>query len=160
MDTNIPNDRISFRGKWTYEITRADGSVEKHEVINTMQYAGLNKVAQMLTSNAQSAFLYLAIGTETDAATLESTNFGEVTNGRKIASTQSSSHEVAILVATWAGNADSLTGIALGSGAACNHANSGAGEILNIVNSVSATLQDSDFLKVQMEVQCGSHNLP
>ena len=160
MDQNMNKDGIALSGKWIFEITRADGSVEKTEVENTMQYTGLNQVAQMITSNAHSAFLYLAIGTETDAATLESTNFGEVANGRKLAATATSSHEVAILVATWAGNADSLTGIALGSGAATNHANSGTGDILNIVNSVSATLQDSDFLKVQMEVQAGSHNLP
>jgi hypothetical protein len=63
-------------------------------------------------------------------------------------------------VATWAGAADSLVGVPLASAASVNHANSGQGEILNIVNSVDATLQDSDFLKIQMEVQVGSHNLP
>ncbi len=159
MDTNINKNQIELKGRWIFEITRADGAVEKHEIENTMQFGGLNQVATLLTSNADSAFLYLAIGTVTAGSSLGSTNFGEVANGRKIGSLQASSHEVAILVATWAGNADSLTGIALGSGASCNHASSGQGQILNIVNSVDATLQDSDFLKVQMEVQCGSHNL-
>lgn len=151
-------DIVPLKGKWLFEITRADGSVERHEICNTMQYLGLNKVAQMLTSNAQSAFLYLAVGTVTAQASLGSTDFGEVS--RKIAATQTSSNEVAILVATWAGNADSLTGVALASGASVNHASSGQGQILNIVNSVDTTLQASDFLKVQMEVQVGSHNLP
>ena len=145
-------------GKWTFEITRANGEVETHTIENTMQYLGLNKVAEMLTSNAESAFLYLSIGTVTDEATLESDDFGEVS--RKIASLQTSSHEVAILVATWAGDADSISGVALASGASVNHVDSGIGEILNIVNSVDATLQDSDFLRVQMEIQVGSHNLP
>jgi len=151
-------NNMPIKGKWTMEITRANGEIEKHDITNTMQYAGLNKAAQLLVTNTNSAFLYLSVGTVTDASTLESTNWGEV--DRKIAATATTSHEVAILVATWAGNADSLTGVPLASAASVNHANSGQGEILNIVNSVDATLQDSDFLKIQMEVQVGSHNLP
>ena len=153
-------DNIELHGTWRWTITRHDGSEEEIVIKNIMNYVGLNQVAAMLTSNAQSAFLYIAIGTVTAQPSLESNNFGEVANGRKLASLAASSHEVGILVATWAGAADSLTGIPLGSGAAVNHASSGEGQILNIVNSVSATLQDSDFLKVQVDVQCGSHNLP
>jgi len=151
------NDQVSLHGTWRFQITRANGGVEEHVVKNTMIATGLNKAASMLTSNTQSAFLYLAIGTVTAESSLGSSNFGEVS--RKIAATQTSSNEVAILVATWAGDADSISGVALGSGASCNHASSGQGEILNIVNSVDATLQDSDHLKIQMEVQVGSHNL-
>lgn len=155
-------EHVSIGKRWIFEITRADGSVERREIpTNTMQYAGLNKAAQLLVTNGtNSAFLYLIVGTETDEASLGSTDWGEVTNGRKIGATVTTSHEVAILVATWAGNADGLTGVALASCATGNHASSGQGEILNIVNSVDATLADSDFLKVQMEIQVGSHNLP
>jgi len=151
------DNNVSVSAVWDFEITRADGSVESHRVKNTMIAGGLNQLAAMTTSNAQSAFLYLAVGTVTAAASLGSSNFGEV--DRKIAATQTSSNEVAILVATWAGNTDGLTGVALASGASVNHASSGQGQILNVVNSVASTLQDSDFLKIQMEVQIGSHAL-
>jgi len=151
------NDNLPIKSKWVFEITRADGRIEKKEICNTMIAAGLNQSAKLLTSNTNSAFIYLSVGTVSNPASLGSAEFGEV--GRKAASTATSSNETAILVTTWAGAADSLTGVALYSGASVNHADSGQGEILNIVNSVDVTLQDSDHLKIQMEVRVGSHNL-
>jgi len=156
---SFKGDNVPLVGKWTFEITRANGDIEKHTIENTMIATGLDLTASMLTSNAQSAFLYLAIGTVTDESSLGSAKYAMGEVSRKIAATATSSKEVAILVATWAGNADSISGVPLASGGTYNHVNSGFGEVLNVVNSVDATLQDSDFLKIQMEVQVGSHNL-
>lgn len=155
-------DGLSIRGRWRFTITRADGSIEEHLSDNIVTKDGLNVIAANAIgpgTGANSAFRYLAIGTETDAGSLDSAQVGLGEVGRKIGATIASSNEVAILVATWAGDTDGLTGIALGSAGVLNHASSGSGAFGNHVNSVDATLQASDFLKVQMEIQVGSHNL-
>ena len=108
---------------------------------------------------ATSAIAYLAIGTVTTAYSLGNTvlQFGEIS--RKTPSILASSGEVVVVAMTWAGNADGLTGIALGSAACVNHASSGQGIAYNLTNSVSATLAASDFLLLQAEIQIGSHAL-
>lgn len=152
-------DGVMPKGKWRRTITRADGSIEETVIDNVITAQGLNALASRGVSDTTSPFGYLAIGTVTAQASLGSTvtGFGEVS--RKAGATVASSKEVLLLVATWAGNTDGLTGVALGTAAIVNHANSGLGTALNLVNSVDATLQASDFLKLQAEVQVGSHNL-
>ena len=80
---------------------------------------------------------------------------------RKTASIAAGSNEVAVVVMTWAGAADSITSLDLRTGAIFNFPNSDltVGIMLNAVNSVATILADSDFLKLQAEVQIGSHNL-
>jgi len=150
-------DGFKPRGIWHFEITRADGTVEKHSVENLVVSEGLDTVASRLVGDTSSPFGFLAVGTVTAAASLGSTvtGFGEV--DRKAASIAASSNEVGVWVATWAGNTDGLTGVDLMSAAVVNHASSGQGTALNIALPVSATLAASDFLKVQVEVQCGSY---
>lgn len=144
---------------WTRRIDRADGTTEVDTFHNSTIAAGLNVLAALGVgrTDAGSAFRYLAVGTVTDQHSLGSANFGEVS--RKLASTVTSSREVMILTATWAGNADGVSGVALATGAMCNHADSAQGEILSLVSSVDATLGDSDFLTLTAEFQVGSHNL-
>lgn len=159
---SINDNNVSVRGKWKFTITRADGSIEEHESDNIVTKDGLNAIAALMlgdATGANSGFKYIAIGTVTAAGSLGSVQGGLGEVGRKIGATITSSNETAILVATWAGNTDGLTGIALGSAGIINHVNSGSGVYGNHVNSVDATLNASDFLKVQMEIQIGSHNL-
>jgi hypothetical protein len=144
-------------GKYTIRITRADGTVEDHTRCNQVTANGLNILASRGISDTNSPFAWLAIGTVTNAASLGSTEFGEVS--RKAPATLASSKEVFMMVMTWAGNADSLTSVDIQSAAMVNHVNSGQGTVFNIVNNVNATLGDSDFLLLQAEVQVGSHNL-
>lgn len=153
---------ITPTGRWTFTVTRADGTEETHTNKNIVTKDGLNAIADLMLGDAtgtNSAFRYIAIGTVTAAGSLGSVQGGLGEVSRKIGATIASSNEVAIIVATWAGNADGLTGVALGTAGIINHASSGSGVFGSHVNSVDATLQDSDFLKVQMEVQIGSHNL-
>ena len=155
-------DNLSVKGRWKFEITRADGTIEVNEQYNIVTKDGLNAIAELMIGDAtgtNSAFKYIAIGTATAAGSLGSVQSGLGEVGRKIGATITSSNEVAILVATWAGDTDGLTGVALGSAGIINHASSGSGVFGNHVNSVNATLNASDFLKVQMEIQIGSHNL-
>lgn len=155
-------DNLVIKGKWKFTITRADGSIEEHEEENIVTKDGLNAIANLMigdATGANSGFKYIAIGTTTAAGSLGSVQGGLGEVARKIGATITSSNEVAILVATWAGDADSLTGVALASAGIINHASSGSGVFGNHVNSVDATLAASDFLKVQMEIQIGSHAL-
>jgi len=160
--TDMVNDFLTLRGKWKFTITRADGSIEEHENTNIVTKDGLNAMAELILGDAtgtNSAFNYLIIGTATAAGSLGSVQGGIGEVSRKIGATIASSNEVAILVATWAGDADGLTGVVLGTAGIANHVNSGQGIFGNHVNSVDATLSASDFLKVQMEIQVGSHAL-
>jgi len=157
--TEMVKDFISLRGKWKFEITRADGSIEAYDSENIVTKDGLNHIANLMVTAASSPFAYIAIGTATAQGSLGSVQGGLGEVDRKIGAVITTSNEVAILVATWAGAADGLTGVALGTAGIINHANSGSGIFGNHVNSIDATLNDSDFLKVQVEIQVGSHNL-
>lgn len=157
LDMHLSN--IGVHGTWRTTITRADGSVEEAVVENIVTKDGLNDIAARVFANTVSAFAYIAIGTVTDAGSLGSVQGGLGEVDRKICSTLTSSNEVAIAVATWGGAADGLTGIALASAGITNHASSGQGTFGNHVNSLSATLAASDFLRVQVELQIGSHAL-
>lgn len=153
-------DNALLNVKWRKRITRADGTIDETIIPkNIVTKDGLNALASRAIGVATSAIAYLAIGTVTAAHSLGSviTGFGEVS--RKTPSILASSGEVVIVAMTWAGNADGLTGVALGSAACVNHASSGLGIPYNLTNSVNATLAASDFLLLQAEIQIGSHNL-
>lgn len=153
-------DHVGPHARWRRVITRADGSVDDCIIpTNIVTKDGLNALASRGVADTTSPIGYLAIGTVTAQHSLGSvvTGFGEIS--RKTPSIKASSGEVIIVAMTWAGNADSITGVALGSAACVNHANSGLGIAYNLTNSVNATLQASDFLLLQVEIQIGSHNL-
>ena len=153
-------DNAPLNVKWRKRITRADGTIDETIIPkNIVTKDGLNALAARAIGVATSAIAYLAIGTVTAAHSLGSvvTGFGEIS--RKVPSILASSGEVVVVAMTWAGNADGLTGVALGSAACVNHASSGQGIAYNLTNSVSATLAASDFLLLQAEIQIGSHNL-
>lgn len=154
------SDNAPLNAQWRNRITRADGSIEEFLIPhNIVTKDGLNALASRAVGVVTSAIGYLAIGTVTAAHSLGSTvtTFGEIS--RKVPSVLSSSAEVVVVAMTWAGNADGLTGVALGSGACVNHASSGLGIAYNLTNSINATLAASDFLLLQCEIQIGSHNL-
>lgn len=161
MRRGIVKDYVAVEGHWTFEVIRADGSKELRYAKNTLTAAGLNQLAAGGVTNTTSAFIYLAIGTQTAASSLGSVQGGLGEVSRKAASIAASSNEYMIVTMTWAGAADSLTSVDLRTAGAVNYPNSHAstGVFLNFVNSVATILADSDFLKVQMEVRVGSHNL-
>lgn len=142
-------------GNYRFEVTRHNGGREYFQRKNIVVKVGLDYLAARAISNTASTMNYIAVGTVTAAHSLNSTNFGEV--GRKAASIVASSNEVVILVNTWGGSADSVTSLALGSAATANHASSGQGTYLSMVNGLSTTLANSDFLKIQVECRVGSH---
>lgn len=151
-------DHIPVIGEWDVTVTRADGSVERKTLKNVVTAAGLNRIAnRAVNATGTTPFYVLGVGTVTAAGSLGSTNFGEVS--RKAAATAIQSSEWVALTMTWAGNADSLTGIALDSAAILCHASSGQGAVGNMVNSLQTTLAASDFLNLTCRIRVGSHNL-
>lgn len=130
---------------------------------NQLTAAGLNRIANRAVAATGTTPAYiLGVGTITAAASLDSVNFGEVANGRKtstVTGNSAQSREWFFMNATYAGNADSLTGIALDSAAILCHASSGQGAVFNIVNGLSVTLQASDYLNLTARIRVGSHDL-
>lgn len=150
---------IPIKGRMIRTITRADGSIDETVMDNIVVAEGLTHLALLGCTNGNSAFVYLSIGTQTAAHSLGSTQAGIGEVSRKIGATVAGSNEVMIIVGTWAGAADSISSLDLRTGAVFNHASSGSGVMLNAVNSVATILADSDFLRLQAEIQIGSHNL-
>ena len=157
--TSMKQDHVDVEGVWRFTTTRANGDVEEKVVRNTVTKYGLDILASRAIADTSSPYGFIAVGTHTNAASLGSVlaDLGEV--DRKVGATITTSKSTVIMVATFGGAADGLTGIVLASGAMCNHVNSGSGEAFNIVNSVDTTLAASDTVQIQCEVQVGSHNL-
>lgn len=160
--TLIPvlDDHVPIVGQFDAVITRADGSVEHRVVKNIVTRYGLNRLAHRAVNAATSTPAYvIGVGTVTAAASLDSTVllFGEVSRKSAVSATQS--QDWFALVATWAGNTDSLTGVALDSVAILDHASSGQGIAFNIANGLGVTLQASDFLNLTGRIRVGSHDL-
>jgi len=149
---------ITIVGEFEAKIFRADGSVEEKKIHNIVTRYGLNRLANRAVNATGTTPAYvLGVGTVTAAASLDSTNFGEVS--RKAAATATQSREFFALVATWAGNSDSVTGVALDSVSILDHASSGQGIVFNIANGLGVTLQASDFLNLTGRIRVGSHDL-
>lgn len=160
MSQNISDlsGTITIVGEFDAKIFRGDGTVEEKHIKNIVTRYGLNRLANRAVNATGTTPAYvIGVGTITAAASLDSTNFGEVS--RKAAATATQSREFFALVATWAGNSDSVTGVALDSVAILDHASSGQGIVFNIANGLGVTLQASDFLNLTGRIRVGSHNL-
>lgn len=155
-------DAVGAKGQAFVEISRANPAggwfePEHHQINNQILAAGLNELAVKFTVTSRPAYGWIAVGTQTAAGSLGSVWGGEVS--RKAGATLTTSKMTGILVCTWGGSADSVTSVVLETATIVNHANSGSGIPFNLLTGVAATLANSDLLKLQMEVQIGSHNL-
>jgi hypothetical protein len=130
---------------------------------NQLTAAGLNRIAnRAVQATGTTPFYVLGVGTLTAAASLDSTNFGEVAGGRKasiVSGGSAQSREWFFMQATWAGSTDSVTSYVLDSAAILCHASSGQGAVANIVNGLGVTLANSDFLLLTSRIRVGSHDL-
>jgi hypothetical protein len=153
-------DMLPVVGEFDALIVRADGTVERRHIHNVVTRYGLNRLAaRAINATGQTPAYVLGVGTVSAANSIGSgvTNFGEVS--RKQASTIVQSQDWFALTMTWAGDTDSLTGIALDSVAILDHVDSGQGIAFNIANGLAVTLQASDFLNLTGRIRVGSHDL-
>lgn len=164
----IAGSILPLYGEFKATIFRArpDGGYTKEErdwVRNQLTAAGLNRIANRAVQAAGTTPAYvLGVGTLTAAASLDSTNFGEVANGRKasiVSGASAQSREWIFMTGTWGGSADSVTSLTLDSAAILCHASSGQGAVFNIVNGLSVVLANSDFLALTARIRVGSHDL-
>lgn len=155
-----PDQSITVTGAFTARVVRNGEIIKEIVRENIVVRQGLNRIAFRLASYNNTIASYLAIGTQTGAHSLDSTQAGIGELSRK-AATATQSHEFFTVSATWAGAADSLTGLLVDTGAIADFANSSAnsGIIFNASNGLGVTLQASDFLQLTASIRCGSHNL-
>lgn len=156
-----PDQTIQVTGRFTAKVVRNGEVIREIDRTNIVTFQGLNRIAFRNASYTNTIAAYLAIGTQTAAHSLGTTQatIGEVS--RKLGITITQSHEFFTNVATWAGNADGLTGILIDTGAMADYASSAAnsGIIFNASNGLGVTLQASDFLNLTASIRCGSHSL-
>lgn len=156
----LVQDGVRMYGEFDAVVVRGDGTREYRTIKNIVTRYGLNRLAaRAINATGQTPAYVLGVGTVTAAASLDSavTGFGEVS--RKVAATTVQSQDWFALTATWAGDTDSLTGVALDSVAILDHASSGQGYAWNIANALAVTLQASDFLNLTGRIRVGSHDL-
>lgn len=156
-------------GEFLVRHWRADGRhgggfylVSERACPNVVTRYGLNRMANKWMSNAaNSAFLYLVVGTVTATHSLDSAQGGIGEVSRKIGATTTNSREWSYNQATWGGASDTLTGIALDSVGVHDFASSHAstGGLGAVTNGLGVTLQASDLLDCTYRARVGSHNL-
>jgi len=149
--------RTSLQGSFVRTITRADGEIDRKVVPNIVTADGLNLLAERATVDTASKFGWIGVGTENYTPHINSQTFGE--SDRKPAALISSSAELIVAIATWGGDADSVTSQQLEMAGIANHQTIDSGIMLNIANGLSTVLADSDFLHLEIQVQVGSHNI-
>lgn len=157
-------DSVSVMGEWDVKVVRADGRIERKTLKNVVTKPGLNRIAHRAVAADTSPFFYIAIGTVTAAASLDSTQAGLGEVKRKVSavgSTQAQSSEWIFLQCTFGGAADSVTSLALDSAGISDGVNSSSavGILGNQVNGIGVTLANSDLLDLTVRIRVGSHNL-
>lgn len=151
---------VPVEGYWDVKVVRADGTIESKTVRNTVTVTGLNRLAACAVNSAAGVVNAIVVGTATAAPALtdSQSSIGEVS--RKSFISQGQSREWFFGVATWGGAADSVTSVALGSGAITIGTSSLATSfIMNRVNGLGVTLGSSDFLNLTVRVRIGSHDV-
>lgn len=148
-------DKLPIKAVWTTKIIRADGSVECSEAENLVVDTGLDWLATYLTTSPGSAMAHIAVGTGTDAATPTDTALGgEV--ARNAMATSAASENVWITVATFAGDTDSVTSVALTEAGVFNEDTGGT--MFQRLVSALGTLGGSDYLHLTVETTLGSRS--
>lgn len=106
-----------------------------------------------------SAMAHIAVGTVSTAAALtNSTVPGEVAR-KATAINSATTDNVWTAVATFGGNADSVTSLSLVEAGVFNHAASGNGTMMQRVTFASVVLADSDILSLTLETNVGSNTI-
>lgn len=172
MDRNISDvagtlldDCALLQGYYDIKVYRADGTFESRSVKNVVTAAGLNRIARQAITPTGSPFNWIAVGSQTAAHSLDSTQAGIGEVIRKSAASAVQSREWFSLQCTIGGAADSVTSVALDTAAMMTcpvsyaiTANSG-GVMGNAANGLGVTLGGSDLLDLTVRIRVGSHNL-
>ncbi len=155
--SDFVTDFLDAKGTFIRTVTRHNGEIDRKAIPNIVTADGLNHLASRAVSDAGSKYNWIGVGTEDYVAHINSQDFGEA--DRKAAALISASDELIVAIATWGGDADSVTSNQLEMAGIANHPTIGTGHFLNIAGGLSTVLADSDFLHLEIQVQVGSHNI-
>jgi len=146
---------LNLQGTFIRTITRENGDIDRKALANIVQHLGLNNLANRAVTDGGSKYGWLAIGTADYTPHINSQEILEC--DRKPAAIVGNSEELIVVIATWGGDAESVTSNQIEMAAIGNHQTSGSGHFLNVVDGVSTVLADSDFLHLEVQVRVGSH---
>lgn len=150
---------IPVEGYCDVKVLRADGTIEKKTLKNTVTVTGLNRLAALAVNSAAGVVNAILVGTASTSPALtdSQSSFGEVSR-KSITGTQS--REWFFGVATWGGAADSITSVQLAcAGLTIGTSSLATSFVMNRVNGLGVTLGNSDFLHLTVRVRVGSHDV-
>jgi len=157
------SEHVPVLGEWDVTVTRADGTIERKTLKNTVTVVGLNRIAGCSVHTAAGVFNSLIIGSATasPALTDSQSSIGEISRKTSaVINANAQSREWIFMVATWAGSTDSVTSVTLNSAGISIGASSLATSVLaNRVNGLGVTLGNSDFLNLTARIRIGSHDV-
>lgn len=162
MQQTLTGDALTLREIVSAHVYRAKpegGYAEPAAVCvgDLIPTVGRTHIAQRMTGDdtVSSKMNYMAVGTGTTAGSLGSTNIGGEVK-RKALAVYSATNNLVTAVATFGGAADTVTSLQIGNAALFNHANSGNGTMMQIVQFATVTLADSDLLSITLQTNVGS----
>jgi len=147
-----------FRGHRGFYTDEPDESLPVQDLIVNV---GRSYIAQRISGAdaIASAMAHVAVGTVATAADLADTLVtGEVAR-KGTAINSAITNNVWTAVATFGGNADSVTSVVLREAGVFNHAGSGEGTMLQRVTFAAVTLADSDIYRITLETNIGSNTI-
>lgn len=155
---------IGFRGTYKITVFRGDGireyedcPQEHMEGQNLVPDAGTEEFAKILLAEASSTMAYMAVGSGGGAPDMGETTLVDE-QARKILSLNASSVNFMVQVATFGGQADTLTGIQLNEVGIFNDDTAGEMGSRISISTSPITLAASDLVRFQVETEVGSHS--
>ena len=143
---------------------RRDGSYyvdenERQIVEDLITNNGRVFLAQRIGLDVNSPMAHMAVGTMTTAAALtDAIVSGEVARNALAVNSALTNNEYTATT-TFAGDADSVTSVALTEAGLVNHATSGEGTLFQRVVFAAVTLAASDFLNITLKTNVGSNTI-
>ncbi len=147
-----------IKGVFKLTVFRADGTIEdKGDWPNLFVNEGMDYLADFQATTVTSVMNHMLVGTISTAATLSDVvgSMGEI--ARNTMATRTAAANVLTEVATFAGNADTITSESIVEVGILNDARSGPfGELRSRSVFSAVVLADSDFLRVEYQTTVGS----
>ncbi len=138
-----------------------DEPTEKLIVEDLIVNAGRSYIAQRIASGdtVASAMAHMAVGSGSTAAALGDTVLLSEQARKALAVSSAITNNVWTAIATFGGNADSVTSVQIAEAGVFNNANSGQITMMQRVTFSAVTLADSDLLKITLETNVGSNTI-
>lgn len=132
---------------------------ERLEVEDLVVNAGRVFLAQRIGADVNSPMAHMAVGTSATAPALTQTDLPGEADRKALSTNSAQVDNIYTAVATWGGDADSVTSVQIQEAGLFNSPNSGIGTMFQRVTFATVTLADSDLLKITLETNVGSNTI-